>query len=416
MTSGVSETKQSTYVPADRPLLGLVMIVKNEAHGIAETLRSFKPAIDCWTVLDTGSTDGTQEIVRRELADLPGALLEEPFVDFSTTRNRALDLHAGASFKSVFTVMPDSDDRLEGAAALRDFCAKNAHGSVRSYALAMRYGNLTFQRPIVHRSVFRPHYVGRVHECLDVITHIEIPGVLLTQEKPAESYEATLRRWERDRDLLIQDMATAPGNGRTVFYLAQTYECLGEQDKAIELYQRRVLIGGWPEEVFIAKLRRAKLLTDEKERVHALLEAHAFDPRRAEPLYLLAQHYYDKQVHSLSYLFADRARKMREPRGALFSESDVYEWRAADTAGISAFYLARQLGDARLFAEGREAAEQAARAQPGDERVQQNRAFYNDGTLAPPPSEDAAPFSAQESPTTPSVGGAVNEVIERRSV
>lgn len=386
-------------------LLGLVMIVKDEAHGIAETLRSFKPSIDCWTVLDTGSTDGTQEIVRRELADTPGTLHEEPFVDFATTRNRALDLHGVAS---VFTVMPDSDDRLEGADALRDFCAKNVHGSARSYALAMRYGNLTFQRPIVHRTAFRPRYVGRVHECLNVITHVEVPGVLLTQEKPAESYEATLRRWQRDRDLLIQDMATDPGNGRTVFYLAQTYECLGEQDKAIELYQRRVLIGGWPEEVFMAKLRRAKLLTDEKERVFALLDAHAFDPRRAEPLYLLAQHYYNKQVHSLSYLFADRARKMKEPRGVLFSESDVYEWHAADTAGISAFYLARQLGDSRLFAEGREAAEQAAHAQPGDERVQQNRAFYTDESLAP-----ASP-SAEVDGFPPSFQGQLNAGTERR--
>jgi hypothetical protein len=45
-----------------RGLLGLVMIVKNEAHGIRETLESFKPFIDRWTILDTGSTDGTQRI------------------------------------------------------------------------------------------------------------------------------------------------------------------------------------------------------------------------------------------------------------------------------------------------------------------------------------------------------------------
>ena len=97
-------------------LLGLVMIVKNEAHGIRETLESFKPFIDRWTILDTGSTDGTQGIIRHVLDGITGALHEEPFVDFATSRNRALDLHSDAT---TYTVMPDSDDRLVNGEALR---------------------------------------------------------------------------------------------------------------------------------------------------------------------------------------------------------------------------------------------------------------------------------------------------------
>lgn len=76
--------------PGAKPLLGLVMIVKNENATIADTLDSVKDEIDHWTIVDTGSTDGTQDIIRATLEGIPGQLLSKPFVDFSTTRNFAL--------------------------------------------------------------------------------------------------------------------------------------------------------------------------------------------------------------------------------------------------------------------------------------------------------------------------------------
>ena len=47
---------------SDRPLLEFVMIVKNEAKSIVETIESVKPWVDRWTILDTGSTDNTVEL------------------------------------------------------------------------------------------------------------------------------------------------------------------------------------------------------------------------------------------------------------------------------------------------------------------------------------------------------------------
>jgi hypothetical protein len=43
-----------------RPLLCLVMILKNEAHTILNTLKIVKPFVDCWHILDTGSTVNKQ--------------------------------------------------------------------------------------------------------------------------------------------------------------------------------------------------------------------------------------------------------------------------------------------------------------------------------------------------------------------
>ena len=43
--------------------IGLCMIVKNEAHVILRCLDSVRPLVDYVLIEDTGSTDGTQQIV-----------------------------------------------------------------------------------------------------------------------------------------------------------------------------------------------------------------------------------------------------------------------------------------------------------------------------------------------------------------
>src|SRR5437879_11130759 len=67
----------------------LNMIVRNEGLVIERCLNSVRPFIHSWAIADTGSTDNTQAIVRNALRDLPGQLIERPWVDFSTNRNRS---------------------------------------------------------------------------------------------------------------------------------------------------------------------------------------------------------------------------------------------------------------------------------------------------------------------------------------
>ena len=75
-----------------RQSLCLNMIVKNEAAVIRRCLDSVLPIIDHWVIVDTGSTDGTQDIIRAHLKDLPGELHERPWRDFAYNRSEALEL------------------------------------------------------------------------------------------------------------------------------------------------------------------------------------------------------------------------------------------------------------------------------------------------------------------------------------
>ena len=59
---------------------------------ILRCIESVRPLVGYVLVADTGSTDGTQEIIPAYLQDrvLPGEVIEEPWKDFATNRSSVL--------------------------------------------------------------------------------------------------------------------------------------------------------------------------------------------------------------------------------------------------------------------------------------------------------------------------------------
>jgi tetratricopeptide (TPR) repeat protein len=349
------------------PLLGLVMIVKDEAQRICEVLASYRPHVDAWTILDTGSTDGTQELIRRELADVPGTLHEEPFVDFATSRNRALALHGTFT---VFSIMPNGDV-LQGGAELRTFL--EAHRSDRAGAYRVRISPGHYYHPLVMRTGAGWHYKWRTHECaVGPNQGPQIPGVTVVRDRGSRTDAEWRRRWERDLVLLDLDREADPSDPRPYFYLGQTHECLGQFAKALEMFEERASMGGYFDEVYEAKFRVAKM-KDElglpwSEVQQAYLEAYEHDPRRAEPLYAISDYWYDRKVHAISRIFSIAAAETPKPPTDLFLDEEVYTWKAADRASISSYYAGHK-EDARYWADI------ALSWSPGDERLRSNRAF-----------------------------------------
>lgn len=76
----------------DRPTVSAVMIVKNEAERIRACLTSIHGIVDEICVVDTGSTDGTMDILR----EFGCRIVESPWQrDFSLHRNEAFDMATG---------------------------------------------------------------------------------------------------------------------------------------------------------------------------------------------------------------------------------------------------------------------------------------------------------------------------------
>lgn len=336
-------------------LLGLAMIVKDEARGIVRTLESVRPILDRWTIVDTGSTDGTQDLIRGTMDGIPGELLEAPFVDFATTRNAALSA-LGTSVE--FSLMLSGDERLEAASQLRRFCEEHEHESDGAYDIRVEFGSTIYRAPRLARTSAHWRYVGRTHEVL-VAPDGSVPSrcvelAFIYHDGSGRTPLGQISRWERDKVLLEEDLNENPTNTRAMFYLAQTYECLGDYWNACKLYQRRNGCGGFMEERFEATFRLArcmeKLGRKWKDVEETYLHAYSMMPHRAEPLLAIAEHWHAEGRWPLAHLYGSAAAALRYPTDdRLFVDRDAYEWRSARIASEAAMRLGHHVEAKLLF-------------------------------------------------------------------
>ena len=314
------------------------MIVKNEAHVIRRCLSSVLPLIDYWVIVDTGSTDGTQEIIREYLKDLPGELIERPWVDFAHNRSEAL---AQASEKADYVFVIDADETLEIEPDL-----EMPRLVADSYDVEVSYGGCTYMRKQLVRNALSWCYKGVVHEyifCEHARTEQFLPG-LRTHPTHDGARARDPLTYRRDALVLEKALLEDPDNTRYVFYLAQSYRDAGDLELALRHYKRRVEIGGWPEEVWYSLYQIAaikdRLGKDWGEVLQDYLTALQFKPERAETLYRIGIHYQAACQYTLSHLFFSRAMSQPLPNGArLFVERTVYDYLLPVEYAVACFYV-----------------------------------------------------------------------------
>lgn len=90
------------------------MICRNEVHCIERCLNSCKWMVDCYRIVDTGSTDNTIEIIKRVMGDIPGEILVHPWTGhFANHRNQALPEIGFCGMGSEdYILMMDADDEM----------------------------------------------------------------------------------------------------------------------------------------------------------------------------------------------------------------------------------------------------------------------------------------------------------------
>jgi glycosyltransferase involved in cell wall biosynthesis len=374
-----ASTRARLLEESESTLLCVSMILKDEAHCIRKTIDSCRDIVDKWVVLDTGSTDGTQDVLRKELGDKL-ELHEEPFVNFSVSRNRALDLCGRAS---EYILMLSADEIVENPAVLRQFLAtRRSEKGLQDEAYMVEVffkGATNYKSARVLRSWAKWRYVGATHEVLcrpggnpDVAT-VKGSRIVFTGDSKNEGS----KKFERDIALLSKEVEADPSNSRSWFYLGLSHYWAGNYLAGFRALERRVALGGWNEEVFYAKLAKARCATSMglpwKTCLELYLEAHSVRPHRAEPLADVARHYHEVEDHASCVLFASRAFALPYPdKDVLFVEKAVYDWMAADYVAVHCFYLeGRENHDLGL-----RAALHAQGALPHDPRLQANANHY----------------------------------------
>jgi hypothetical protein len=329
----------------------LSMIVRNESAVIERCLRSVRPFIDSWAIADTGSTDGTQDLIRREYADLPGELIERPWVDFAHNRNEALQL---ASAHGDYALVIDADEILVGDEGFA-WPKLDAPG----YLLELVFGSTRYRRVALPRLDLDWSWRGVLHEAL-VSTQAGdaqyLPGLRIhVHTDGARSQRPQAEKFAADADVLRQALLKEPDNARYAFYFAQSLRDSGRTADALGAYKHRVAMGGWAEEVYQAMLQVAVLSERmgcaEPEILAAYLHAYDFRPTRAEAPCELARYCRLQKHYALGRDFAAIAATLPTSEDVLFVDRSVHDWRARDELAVSSYWCGEYARSAALCRE-----------------------------------------------------------------
>ena len=231
------------------PLLSLCMIVKNEAEHLETCLKLARPHVDEIVIVDTGSTDGTQEIARR-YADVFEEI-EWPN-SFAIARNHSLKLASGR-----YILILDGDEYIADARAWRSLREMLEAQPVAGIRLRVRNvlppGGLVEADVSYQERVFpntpEIRYEGRIHNqilhtilayqkrtghpILDVPFEVIHVGYAFSQQKLKEKYQPRL-------PLLVQAYEEAENPVQKAYYgyqLAAGYYVLREYEQALELFK-----------------------------------------------------------------------------------------------------------------------------------------------------------------------------------
>ena len=292
-------------------LIHLCIMVKNGGEQFETMLQANLHLIDKWTILDTGSTDGTIDVINKVLVGKKkGNLFQEPFINFRDSRNRCLDL-AGDSCKFILTL----DDTYIIDGDLRSFLNEIRGDQLSSsFTLFIKSDDTEYGSNRIIKSTSKLRYVHKIHE---VITEKDNINVVIPMSRASiidkrfnYMEERTMNRKELDLKLLYEEVEDDPTNPRSYYYLAQTYSLLEDYEKAYYYFLKRAEFtnSGFIQERIDALFEAARTanfkLNKPWEECLALYEkCYKVDETRPEAIYFIGIHYYLENDFDKAYKY-----------------------------------------------------------------------------------------------------------------
>lgn len=308
-------------------LINYTMIVKNGGYAFENVLKENMDYIDRWTILDTGSTDNTIDIIKKVLVGKKkGKLYQEPFINFRESRNRCLEL-AGKTCK--FNIMLDDTYVIKGN--IRKFLKLTRSDQFSdSFSLYIKSNDSEYGSNRITKSEKELKYVYKLHE---VITPVDNRNVMIPLHVASiidyrfdYMEERTMERKKYDLKILHEMEEEEPEDSRSLYYLGQTYSLVKDYEKAYKYFIKRIEHedGGFIQEKLDACFEAARIsnfqLNKPWEEVKKLYErAYEIDKSRCDSLYFLGIHYYLDNDKKTAYDYFKKAFKIGYPEHCQYS-------------------------------------------------------------------------------------------------
>lgn len=331
------------------PKIGICMIVKNESKVIVRCLESVKKFATFVCVEDTGSTDGTQDLIRNWLKDnlIAGEVYDRPWVNFADNRSSVLKrLRTQSAVDYALIIDADDEFVLEDTTAFQVALSELKHDA---YKIKLKGQGIEYFRTQCVKNSLDFHYRGVLHEFIEGPQNhsvSELKGCSMRSNREG-ARSADPLKYNKDADLLQQALDQESDEfliSRYTFYLAQSYRDSGQLSKAIEYYLRRADQAYWIEERYVA-LYQAALLMEKLENSDPVLiektyrRALELIPHRVEAYHALSRYMRLKK----NYLEAIRvgmrglSKAKKIPEG-LFIETWTYEYGLLDELVVSSYW------------------------------------------------------------------------------
>jgi glycosyltransferase involved in cell wall biosynthesis len=310
----------------------VLYMIKNESRIITRSIQSALKIADAICVSDTGSTDNTVQILKDFYPTLPipAKTYDHPWTNFGTNRTKSfndakqfcyeLDWHPARTY--VLVIDADMELVVEPS-----FNKQTDLGQQQGYSIIQKAGTLHYANARFLRLDHMWTCKGATHEYWDGPMGPTISdSKIWINDRNDGGCKAD--KFTRDRDLLIQELKEQPQNVRTHFYLAQTYKCLGQKQESIDMYIKRIELGGWYEEVWYSYYMIGQLYLEMDKPYEAELwvqKGQKHSNYRAEALYLLVKHFRIAGDQWKAMHYYRLAKQIPKPAVALFLESEVYD-------------------------------------------------------------------------------------------
>jgi glycosyltransferase involved in cell wall biosynthesis len=395
-----ANTNKQAFAQFQQPLeqykpstISLSIIVKNESNVIERMLSSVYPILDYYVVVDTGSTDGTQDIIRKffEEKGIPGEVIDHPWKNFEDARNTAINAVKG---KADFGFWIDADEQLllDPKFNLQRF--KTSLTGFDGANVKVTYGGQNYYRMQFFSTKKEWRWYGPVHEVLvcDDGAHVgeaEGVGTLVTADGNSWTSESIQKKYEGHAKILEDYVANDPNKDpRWVFYLAQSYRDAGtpeNQEKSLVWYEKRAeMFNGFWEENYFALLMAASLKGALGRPVDEILESYRkcgkTNPHRAEHLIPIILHYHAAKEFDTAYIYTSHGMKFAGnspfPKSSLFIDASVYDWKIFDLHTISCWYSGRKEEGVETFRKLWKAVQSGKVPQSEIARLTDNKRFF----------------------------------------
>jgi hypothetical protein len=305
-------------------------MIKNEEKIIERCLKNAISSCDAICVTDTGSTDSTCQKVNEIFSsiEIPGKLYHDEWKHFGHNRTNSFNntveycKELGWDLNTTYGLLLDGDMVLKSISFNKENLTDIGYKMIQKNNV-IEYYNTRFVK-LGHSW----KCVGVTHEYWDGGN----TGTLTIDQIYIEDIGdggAKHDKFDRDIRLLSQGLLDEPNNVRYVFYLAQSLKDTGKFRDSIQMYKKRISMGGWFEEVWYSYYMISKCwlyLGDESKFECWANRAFKYRKERAEPMYDLCKYFRDIGQQVKSYHYYLLGVNIPYPKDdMLFIENKIYE-------------------------------------------------------------------------------------------